>query len=349
VDPFDIEIEGSTFFSFSSTLELRMRNASNTLADAIPLFLSTKKVDSGLAKNSTESYERDLIQFLNHLESEEQLMTSRTRRLDEITVEDLERFLTAKKHEGLKSTSVARKTSTLRQFFKFCQIELDLENNPAEGLRANVIPRSLPKVLSIEKIEALIAATEEGLDYTLQKNADALRARDRAMLLLLYATGLRVTELISIRAGNIDFDLNFVKVMGKGSKERLVPYVQEAREKLIDYRDHHRQKLFPVEKRGLENKDTPFFLTEAGSAMSRQAFWKLLKNLGKKAGIDEDISPHWIRHSFATHLLEGGLNLRTLQTLLGHADVSTTQIYTEMSPGHLKEVHAKFHPRGEKD
>ena len=315
------------------------------LSQAIPAFLAQKKVDAGLAPNSTSAYAADLAQFAAFCASDPTLGRDDPA-IDTISPDTLEAFLNDRRAAGAGPATLARKASSLRQFFRFAVLELGLELNPADELRSLQAKRALPKALSTDAVTALLGALEAGLPYAKHGEAEALRARDRALVTLLYATGLRVSELLAIEAGAIDFDLSVVRVRGKGSKERLVPFVAVARDRLIDYRDYHRGNLLSAKAPRSARVAHPFFVSERGEPLTRQAFWKFLKQLAFHAGVTERLSPHWLRHTFATHLLEAGLNLRTLQLLLGHADVATTQIYTEVSPAHLKAVHSRYHPRG---
>ncbi|MGE0617075.1 MAG: tyrosine-type recombinase/integrase, partial [Bacteriovoracia bacterium] len=207
--------------------------------------------------------------------------------------------------------------------------------------------RRLPKSLSMADIEALLKCAHAGLPYDVgvkdkenaEKVAGALRARDRAMIFILYATGLRVSELVGLSLPAIDGANAYLRVIGKGGKERVVPFAPAAGEVLHEYLEHHRAHL-------VRSPTPQVFLSQRGEGLTRQAFWKTLKRLAVVAGISAPISPHVLRHSFATHLLQSGMNLRSLQMLLGHSDLSTTQIYTAVAPDHLKQVHRKHHPRG---
>jgi integrase/recombinase XerD len=304
------------------------------LTDAIPLFLEALRVDRGASAKTLQAYGADLRQFAEGLPS------------PTITVSDVAREH-IEKHVGVlasaKASSVARKLSALRQFFKFCCRELGLEQNPSERIASPRQGARLPKALNAAQIGKLLAAADTGLPYEGER-ADALRARDRAMIYLLYATGLRATELASLSLHEIDLEQGYCRVKGKGSKERIAPFADAAGEPLRAY-----LKLRPQ----LGPKSDAVFLHHAaggrntGRALSRQDLWLTIKRLAASAGIPEkSVSPHVLRHSFATHLMQSGMNLRSLQTLLGHADLATTQIYAHVSPEHLKATHRKFHPRG---
>jgi integrase/recombinase XerD len=265
--------------------------------------------------------------------------------LEEIDVQLLGKFLASLSKKGQGARSIARKTSTLRQFFKFCCMENLLKQNPAETLETPALPKTLPKYLSQDKVQTLLDAVDQGIPYLIENEDQklALQARDAAMVYLLYATGLRVSELVGLQLKNIEIEQGYVRVRGKGDKERIAPFAPIAGDKIKIYLDLHRHRL---ESKTLAKKNEFLFLNRDGTPLSRQSFWKNLKTLASQAGISHTLSPHVLRHSFATHLLQSGMNLRSLQTLLGHADLSTTQIYTHVSPEHLKTTHRKYHPRG---
>jgi integrase/recombinase XerD len=299
------------------------------LNDAIEGFLESRRIDRGAADLTIDSYRRDLLQLASWLPP--------NTACENISLNDLNNFLASLRSEQ-KPTSIARKTSALRQFFKYCCLEHGLRDNPTEQLNSPGKPQTLPKFLTNEQVTALLAAADSGLHYG-GSLAGALKLRDRAMIYLLYATGLRVSELISLETNSIDTSMGFLRVCGKGGKERLVPFAPIAGERLLEYRDNARPSLSPSSER--------LFIGRGGEPLTRQAFWKIIKKFALLAGLNRTLSPHVIRHSFATHLLQSGINLRSLQALLGHSDLSTTQIYTHVSPTHLKDAHRKFHPRGE--
>ncbi len=307
--------------------------ARSELQDCIRGFIEAQRIERGASERTIDAYRRDLIQFTESLPEPSGLSG--------LTRDDLDRFLGQLHAEGLRASSVARKVSALRQFFKFCCLERGLAANPAEHLATPRRGRPLPKSLPEAEIHSLIEASLRGIVYE-DKNAPALQARDRAMVVLLYATGLRVSELVGLTTHTLDLQAGYLRVRGKGDKERIVPFAPVAGELIETWLKNHRGELRPV--------DDTLFLNHTGGALSRQAFWKILKQLAVVAGIDpRRLSPHVLRHAFATHLLQSGMNLRSLQMLLGHSDLSTTQIYTHVSPGHLRETHRKFHPRGESD
>lgn len=295
-------------------------------------FLESCRIDRGSSDRTVEAYRRDLDQFVKWIGD--------PIALEEIAPERLDAFLRELHSQGQQETSIARKASALRQLFKFCCLERGLTRNPAERLDAPSKPRRLPKALSAEQIDSLLRAATEGLPYA--RNADArelLRLRDRAMILLLYATGLRVSELVGLTLNDLDLGEGYLRVKGKGEKQRIAPFAPVAGEQLKLYLEGSRPRLHPATDH--------LFLNHRGMALTRQAFWKILGALALQAGLPPGISPHKLRHSFATHLLQAGMNLRSLQLLLGHSDLATTQIYAHVTPGHLRSAHRKFHPRGE--
>lgn len=311
----------------------------STLKSAIDLFLDAKKVDRGASPATISAYQTDLLQLAHSLPKK--LDTD----LFAITPDHLHQYLRALHTEKTKAASVARKVSSLRQFFKFGMLELGLETNPADQLRSPAQTKRLPKFLTHEAIEKLLLATVTGLPYP-ESIREAAVLRDRAMVLLLYATGLRVSELCGLTMHGIDLALSYVRVRGKGGKERIVPFARIARDALDEYLAKGRPVLLRDSLRHGKNSDD-LFLSRRGEGLTRQSFWGTLKDLAVIAGISETISPHRLRHSFATHLLGAGMNLRSLQSLLGHSDLSTTQIYTHVTPERLKDLHKKYHPRGE--
>jgi integrase/recombinase XerD len=230
----------------------------------------------------------------------------------------------------LSPRTVARRIVSLRRLLRFLETEGQVSVSPMPSLHLIPGPRKLPQVLSVDDLRRLLVQPD---------GASPLGRRDRAMLELLYATGLRVSELVSLQTQQIDFQGNYLTVKGKGAKVRAVPFGKWAREKLLDYRSHSRPRL-------LKGRVSPFlFISRSGKPITRQAFWKLIRRYALAAGIEKKVTPHMLRHSFATHLLEGGADLRSVQSMLGHADISTTQIYTHVTGARLKDAHRRFHPR----
>lgn len=285
-------------------------------------FFNYLRIERGLANSTVVSYSRDLMKFSQFLA---------VRDISPLTV-TLDQIVQYIKELGvsLSPRSVARSISSLKTFFRFLVAEGKIESSPARLLETPRILYRLPGVLSREEVERLLA----------QPDIDSPRGqRDQAMLESLYATGLRVSELVGLKISNINLEAGYVRTLGKGSKERVVPMGRKAQEAVRHYLSDGRLQL-------LKDGNSPYlFLNPSGRPMSRQGFWKMIKRYGIKAGIKKEISPHSIRHSFATHLLGAGADLRSVQVMLGHADISTTQIYTHISGERLKEAHEKYHPR----
>jgi integrase/recombinase XerD len=282
-------------------------------------------VEKGLAEKTIESYSRDVVRFLTYLK-ENNIHTFAA-----VDTRVILQYLIHLRDSGLATRSRARHLVTIRGFFKFLVQEKVIRQSPAQLVEMPKQSQKLPDVLSQAEVEHLLNSP----DRTLPNGA-----RDAAMIELLYAAGLRVSELIVLKLQDINLEACFTRVFGKGSKERVIPFGRLARESLDLYIQHARPQL-------LKTYTSPFlFVARAGNPMSRQGFWKLLKRYALKAGIQKNITPHTLRHSFASHLLEGGADLRTVQVMLGHVDISTTQIYTHVARKHLKEIHEKFHPRG---
>jgi integrase/recombinase XerD len=310
----------------------------NSFRTTLSLFLDARKIDRGSAGATLEAYRSDLEQLAETLPAKGET------EIAAISTEDLHRFLKNLHLSKAKPASVARKVSAIRQFFKFAMLELGLEKSPADALRSPAQTKRLPKFLSHDSIAKLLAATGVGLPYA-EPLREAMVLRDRAMVVLLYATGLRVSELVGLTLHQVDATLAYVRVVGKGGKERIVPYAEVAGEALQAYLEIGRPAL--VKERLRHGEIGPaLFVSRRGDGLTRQSFWGTLGDLAILAGIDEEISPHRLRHSFATHLLQAGMGLRSLQTLLGHSDLATTQIYTHVTPEHLKTLHKKYHPRG---
>jgi integrase/recombinase XerD len=284
-------------------------------------FLHFCQAEKGLSVNTLDAYRRDLAALGQWLGK---------RSLPTISLDDLRKYLDHLRQRNLSNRSIARQVATLRGLFGFLLEEAEIESNPAELLVAPKIGASLPKYLDHERVGQLIEAPDSGRPTGL---------RDRAMLDLLYATGLRVSELIKLRVADLDEYQGVVRVLGKGGKQRLVPVGKAALAAVEEYRIGQREQL-------LAGRVSPFlFVTARGTAMTRQGFWKLLRGHGKHAGIFRSLSPHVLRHTFATHLLEGGADLRSVQTMLGHADIGTTQIYTHVMRSRLRQTVDQHHPR----
>ncbi len=288
-------------------------------------YLNYILIEKGLSDKTVESYSSDLARFLEFLEK------NGVYNLSETDTPIILRYLIALRNAGLSARSRARHLVTLRGFYRFSAHEGMIEHDPVRIIDFPKAGLKLPDVLSIQEIKDLLSL------------ADASKpqgSRDAAMIELLYAAGLRVSELIGIKLQDVSLEAGFVRVFGKGSKERVVPIGLYAKERIDHYIVNARPQL-------LKKKITHFlFVTRLGKPMTRQGFWKLLKRYVLKAGINKNITPHTLRHSFASHLLEGGADLRSVQLMLGHIDISTTQIYTHVAREHLKKMHERFHPRG---
>ncbi|MFV9689631.1 MAG: site-specific tyrosine recombinase XerD [Desulfobacteria bacterium] len=282
-------------------------------------------VEKGLSLNTLEAYTRDLTRYLLFLKRKGVSNIS-----DSDTVHIL-RYLIALHKEGLSARSRARQVVTLRGFYRFLNDEGILKANPALMIDIPKWLQNLPDFLQLDEVEKLLAAPDR---------KTPLGMRDSAMLELLYAAGLRVSELITIRSQAINIDAGFVKILGKGSKERIVPVGFTALKQIEEYLKTARGRLLKG------RKSTYLFVNRSGNCLTRQGFWKLLKRYAAKVNIEKNVYPHTLRHSFATHLIERGADLRSVQTMLGHVDIATTQIYTHVARERLKEIHAKYHPRG---
>jgi len=293
------------------------------LDELLEQFYHHLAVERGLAPMTLESYAHDLQDF------REFLRQRNVEAWEEVNLEDLQTYFAGLAARGLAAGSRARRLSALRQFFRFLEREELIVANPVELLDSPRLPLKLPQVLSEAEVEALLAAVDP---------STPLGQRDAALLEVLYSTGLRVSELVGLTLKQVDLRRGVVRPLGKGRKERLVPMVARAVEKLTLYLKQGRPQL-------LKGKDSPFvFVNRRGGPLTRQGFWKILRRYARLAGTRR-LSPHTLRHSFATHLLSRGANLRVLQLLLGHADLATTQIYTQVDPKHLRKAHEKAHPR----
>jgi len=288
-------------------------------------FLNYLAVERGLSKNTLDAYGRDLARYLDYLEKQ------RIASLAEISPAVVLRFIGSLKDAGLAARSRARTLAALRTFHKFLVREKLAEDNPTDQVVAPKSLTSLPKTLSPLDVESLLAGP---------KGETPLAQRDRAMLEILYATGLRVSELVSLKLDDLQLDVGYLTAFGKRSKQRIVPLGEAAIAALVEYLQQGRPSL--DRQRGSK----VLFLNRSGGGLTRQGFWKIIKRRALEAGIRQSITPHTMRHSFATHLLENGADLRSVQAMLGHADISTTQIYTHVTRERLRRMHAQHHPRG---
>ncbi len=295
-------------------------------AEILDEFCDSLWLEDGLARNTLDSYRRDLEKFSGWLEQQ------RSVSLLEATHADIQGFLA---HlvggEKAKATSTSRAISSLKRLFRYLLRQNRISADPTLQIATPKLPRSLPKSLTEQDVELLLYAPDA---------QTPLGLRDRAMLEVLYATGLRVSELVSLSVAQVSLDMGVVRVMGKGSKERLVPMGEEALDWIRRYLAEGRAVLLAGKL------SDALFVTQRGEAMTRQMFWYLIKKHAKLAGLGKPLSPHTLRHAFATHLLNHGADLRVVQMLLGHADISTTQIYTHVARERLKQLHTQHHPRG---
>ncbi|GEO25748.1 tyrosine recombinase XerD [Alicyclobacillus acidoterrestris] len=290
----------------------------------IQRFVEYLTVERGLSPNTLESYERDLHTFQSYLAKRGSCV------IQEIQQHHIAAYLGYLHEAGRANATISRNLASIRSFFHFLVREDFILQDPTIHVDTPKIEKKLPRVLTPEEIERLLRAPDQSTPSGM---------RDYAMLELLYATGIRVSELVSLKATDVHLSSGFLRCMGKGGKERIIPIGEYAVQALDNYLQQARPHL--VRK----TKDDALFLNHHGTQMSRQGFWKILKKYAQEAGILKDITPHTLRHSFATHLLERGADLRAVQEMLGHADISTTQIYTHVTKGRLKEIYAAAHPR----
>jgi len=298
-----------------------MRDENQSLLDE---FTDRLWLEEGLSRNTLESYRRDLAQFAEWLEK------AYDKPLLQVERVDVERYLAAR-FPQVKPRSISRLMASMRRLYRYAVRENKIVSDPTLQIASPKLPRNLPKSLGEDEVVALLNVPD---------TSQLIGLRDRAMLETLYATGLRVSELVNLKVSEVSLDMGVVRVMGKGSKERLVPLGEEALDWIRRYLGQSRPLI--LERRLSES----LFVTQRGEAMTRQAFWYLIKRYALLAGIAKPMSPHVLRHAFATHLLNHGADLRVVQMLLGHADISTTQIYTHVARERLKQLHAQHHPRG---
>ena len=297
--------------------------------DHIGHFLNFMSVEKGSSGNTVAAYKNDLQQFDGYITT----INGNGKPHD---WENLERslivdYLLTLRKKNYAEATVARKVAAIKSFFQYLQAEGTIRRNPAESLESPRVGRSLPKPLSVTEIDEL-------LEQPLKRNTPEGK-RDRAMLELLYATGLRVTELVSLDVDDMNMSAPYVRCTGKGSKERTIPIHEQAAAAVREYMDNGRAAL--VKNR----KESALFVNRRGERLTRQGFWLILKQYAKEANITTSVTPHTLRHSFATHMLRGGAPLRNVQELLGHANISTTQVYTQIANEHVRQVYEKAHPR----
>ncbi len=276
------------------------------------------------SENTVLSYNRDLTKFIKYLR------TNKITSLDKVEEKDLEKYIKELNDNGFKSATVSRNIASLKAFFHYLNNEGVLSNDPTKSLKSPKIEKKIPEILTTDEVFALLE----------QPSGDSPKEiRDKAMLELLYATGIRVSELINLEVSDVNLKTSSI-LCRDGSKSRTIPYGKKAKDALTRYLEGSREAI-------VDNKEsTILFANCSGQKMSRQGFWKLIKHYAKKAGIESDITPHTLRHSFAAHLVENGADLRSVQEMLGHSDISTTQIYANMSHSHIREVYNRAHPRG---
>jgi integrase/recombinase XerD len=299
-----------------------MKTFLDTLVDQYVNYLIFEK---GLSEKTIESYSSDLTRYLEFLKQKG------VKDIAHAETPLILKHLIALRKSGLGSRSCARHLIALRGFYRFLAQEKIIEFDPAKLIDLPKSGLKLPDVFSVSEVDLLLNIPDTN---------QLLGKRNAAMLELLYAAGLRVSELVNLKFLDVNLEACFVRVFGKGSKERIVPFGLYAKKKMDDYIKNARPQL-------LKNHISQFlFVARAGQPMTRQGFWKLLKQYARQAGIKKKITPHSLRHSFASHLLEGGADLRTVQVMLGHVDISSTQIYTHVTRDHLRQIHEKYHPRG---
>jgi integrase/recombinase XerD len=287
-------------------------------------FINYLAVERGLAQNTLESYGRDLRQFQSYLQEGKIDFMKDLNRATILT------YLGNLQTRGKAVSTISRNLAAIKSFYQYLVRERYLEKDPAAHLESPKLEKKLPKVLSVHEVEELLKQPSSTLPAGL---------RDKAMLELLYATGIRVSELISLNISDVNLDMGYIKCYGKGSKERIVPLGSIAAKCVQEYLGKGRTKLVRT------YEEAALFINHHGNRLTRQGFWKIIKKYAQEACIVKEITPHTLRHSFATHLLENGADLRSVQEMLGHADISTTQIYTHVTRNHLKEVYDKTHPR----
>lgn len=288
-------------------------------------FLAYLSAERGLALNTLESYGRDLKQFIAFLDRADPPAA-----LEAATTAAVIGYLRQLQDEGKAPATVARRLAAIKAFYQFLVRERRLDRDPTAHLATPKLQKRLPRVLSVREVESLLRQPDPTASSGL---------RDHAMLEILYATGIRVSELVSLDVEHVNLDMGFLRCTGKGSKERVIPIGSLAIQSCREYLKSGRNRLLR------DPAEVGLFLNHHGRRLTRQGFWKILKKYSRQAHITADITPHTLRHSFATHLLENGADLRSVQEMLGHADISTTQIYTHVTRGRLKEVYARTHPR----
>jgi integrase/recombinase XerD len=297
--------------------------------DHVGHFLNFLSVEKGASGNTIAAYKNDLAQFDSFVV--ELKGNGRPREWELLERSLIIDYLVKLKARNYAEATVARKVAAIKSFFGYLTAEGIIRNNPAENLESPRVGRSLPKPLSVTQIDEL-------LEQPIKRNTPEAK-RDRAMLELLYATGLRVSELVALDVNDVNLHGSYVRCMGKGSKERTIPIHEQAASAVKDYLDEGRPPLVKA------RREDALFVNRRGERLTRQGFWLILKQYAKEANIEAHVTPHTLRHSFATHMLKGGMNLRQVQELLGHANISTTGVYTQVANEHQRQVYERAHPR----
>jgi integrase/recombinase XerD len=294
------------------------------MKELIDTFLNYISVERGLANNTIISYREDLELYLDYIEK------SNINALSKIAKTNITNFMLAQKDKGIAPNSIARRLAAIRMFHRFLARERIIQNDPSALIDSPKLWKKVPDTLTLNEVDALIAAP----------NVHKVQGiRDKAILETLYATGMRVSEVVNLKKDNVNLEIGFLRCIGKGNKERVIPLGRKAIASIIRYLEASRPKL-------LKSKEADcLFVSRFGKKISRQSLWKIIKKYAKQANIKKPIKPHILRHSFATHLLEHGADLRSVQEMLGHSSISTTQIYTHINKDRLKSIHKQFHPR----
>lgn len=295
------------------------------MQDLIGDFINYLSVERGLASNTLESYGRDLRQYYDYLRSKGHLLS-----LQEASRASIISYLLQMEKQGKSPATIARRLAALKAFYQYLVRESLVERDPTANLESPKLDRRLPKVLTVREVETLLRQPDVAV---------VGGCRDKAMLEVLYATGIRVSELVALNTGDVNLELQYVRCIGKGSKERLVQIGTPACQAVIDYLARSRPKLVK------DHGERSLFVNHHGHRMTRQGFWKIVKKYATQAGIRKSITPHTLRHSFATHMLQGGADVRSVQEMLGHADISTTQVYTHINRKKIREEYQASHPR----
>ncbi|MDD5044770.1 MAG: site-specific tyrosine recombinase XerD [Candidatus Omnitrophica bacterium] len=294
------------------------------MRELIDLFLNYLSVERNLAKNTLVAYKKDLERFMDYLESQRIAVLSKTKK------DDITGFMLTQKDKGISSSSISRRLAAIKVFYRFLVRERVLSADPTSLMESPKLWKKIPNVLSLSEIDSLLiqpdTKTKQGV-------------RDRAILETMYATGMRVSEAADLKLEDVNLEVGFLRCLGKGSKERIIPLGKKAIESLNKYIKEARPAFLG------KKESTYLFLSRSGKRISRQSLWKLIKKYARQAKIKTQIKPHILRHSFATHLLERGADLRSVQEMLGHSDISTTQIYTHINKDRLKTIHRTYHPR----